>query len=134
MLARRFLGCIFVLTLLFVAAGVSIYQWGDRFLIRQAIPKGHFEAGAAGSGPDYTRPSAWITGAASDGDPTQWRPVGEPAGTTGNAAVFYIHPTTYLNTDTWNAPIEAGGETEVRTQLFAKSQASAFNGVAARIW
>jgi hypothetical protein len=45
------------------------------------------------------------------------------------AAVFYIHPTTYLSTDRWNAPLAVGGDTEFRTRLFVQSQASAFNGV-----
>jgi hypothetical protein len=49
------------------------------------------------------------------------------------AAVFYLHPTTYLDTDRWNAPLDAGGDTAFRTNLFLQSQASAFNGVG-RIW
>jgi hypothetical protein len=49
------------------------------------------------------------------------------------AAVFYIHPTTYLRTDRWNAPLHAGGDTAFRTRLFVQSQASAFNG-AGQIW
>ena len=44
MCARRFLTFIFVLTLLFVAGAFAIYQWGGRVLIREAIPKGNFEA------------------------------------------------------------------------------------------
>ena len=65
-------------------------------------------------------------------DPSQWRPngVAEP---TRNAAVFFIHPTTYLNTDRWNAPLQVGGDTEFRTRLFVQSQASAFNGVG-HVW
>ena len=55
-----------------------------------------------------------------------------PAGI-GTAAVFYVHPTTYLERDRWNAPLEPGGQTEFRTRLFAQSQASAFNGVG-EIW
>jgi hypothetical protein len=49
------------------------------------------------------------------------------------AAVFYIHPTTYLERDRWNAPLFVGGDTEFRTRLFVQSQASAFNG-AGDIW
>ena len=48
-------------------------------------------------------------------------------------AVFYIHPTTYLERDRWNAPLHADGDTEFRTRLFVQSQASAFNG-AGEIW
>ena len=40
---------------------------------------------------------------------------------------LYVHPTTYLDRDRWNAPLLPGGETEFRTRLFVQSQASAFN-------
>ena len=68
-------------------------------------------------------------------DPSSWRPAGDPATdepATG-AQVFYIHPTTYLERDRWNAPIEPGGDTEFRTRLFVQSQASAFSDSGA-IW
>ena len=42
------------------------------------------------------------------------------------ANVFYVHPTTYLERDRWNAALETGGDTEFRTRLFVQSQASAF--------
>jgi hypothetical protein len=66
-------------------------------------------------------------------DPALWLPDGLASSSVGNAAVFFIHPTTYLETDRWNAPLHAGGDTAFRTQLFVQSQASAFNG-AGEIW
>ena len=47
--------------------------------------------------------------------------------------MFFIHPTTYLETDRWNAPLNAGGDTSFRTHVFVQSQASAFNG-AGQVW
>jgi len=135
MFARRFLGCIFILTLLAVAAGLAIYQWGGRALLSQSVPEGHFEAKQAGGGPDYTQASSWISQPGMPNDPSSWRPAGDPATdkpATG-AHVFYIHPTTYLERDRWNAPIEPGGDTEFRTRLFVQSQASAFSDSGA-IW
>ncbi|MFN2474059.1 MAG: DUF3089 domain-containing protein, partial [Sphingomicrobium sp.] len=44
--------------------------------------------------------------------------------------VFYIHPTTYLARDKWNAAIDEPGDSAFRDTLFVRSQASAFNGVA----
>jgi len=129
MYARRFLGCVFVLTLLVVAGAFSIYQWGGRALISEAVPKGHFEPSKAGGAPDYEQASNWIARPGLAGDPSQWLPVGDPPGATDapKAQVFYIHPTTYLERDRWNAPLDPGGETEFRTRLFVQSQASAFN-------
>jgi hypothetical protein len=66
-------------------------------------------------------------------DPARWRPNGAGADQPGKAAIFFIHPTTYLSTDRWNAPLQVGGDTAFRTNLFVQSQASAFNG-AGEIW
>ena len=127
MCARRFLTAVFILTLLVVAAGFAIYQWGGNLLLRSATPKGHFEAAAAGGAPDYSRASSWIARPGMANDPSRWQPQGAFAlETKPGAATFYIHPTTYLDRDRWNAPLEPGGETELRTRLFVQSQASAF--------
>jgi hypothetical protein len=133
MYARRFLGCIVFITVLVVAGAFAIYQWGGRALISQAVPKGHFHAAAAGAGPDYSQAANWLARPDLGDDPSRWIPTGTARTQPGNAAVFYIHPTTYLTTAEWNAGIEPGGETEFRTRLFVQSQASAFNSVG-QIW
>src|SRR6476619_4086402 len=127
MCARRFLTIIFVLTLIFVAGAFAIYQWGGRVLVEQAIPKGHFEAAKAGGAPDYSSDESWLSRPGLAG-PANWAPAGVEFDGSKTAAVFDIHPTTYLDTDRWNAPLDAGGETAFRTNLFVQSQASAFNG------
>src|SRR6185369_16849757 len=116
MCARRFLIIVLILTLLVVAAAFAIFQYGNRVLVDQAVPKGHFEPAKAGAGPDYSDPSSWIARPGLPDDPSGWHPAGV-AEASGNAAVFFIHPTTYLDTDRWNAPIEPGGDTEFRTRL-----------------
>jgi len=134
MCARRFLMVVFVLTLMAVGGAFAIYQWGGNFLIREATPKGHFDAAQAGSGPHYETASTWVARPGEPDDPSQWLPDGFKAETErGDAAIFYIHPTTYLRTDRWNAPLDPGGDTEFRTRLFVQSQASAFNGTG-EVW
>jgi hypothetical protein len=134
MCARRFLAVIFVLTLIVVAAAFAMFQFGGNVLLKTATPQGHFEAAAAGGAPDYGNASAWLARPGMSDDPSQWLPDHfVPQAHPGDAAIFYIHPTTYLERDRWNAPIDPGGETEVRTDLFARSQASAFNA-AGEIW
>ncbi len=127
MCARRFLMAIFVLTLLAVAAGFAMYQWGGNVLIKTTIPTGHFEAAAAGDSPDYTRADSWIAHPGLTNDPSRWLPDQRPVDRRGNAAIFYIHPTTYLARDKWNAPLQPGSDAEFRTRLFVQSQASALN-------
>src|SRR3954471_15164007 len=133
MCARRFLVAVFILTLLVVAAGFAMFQYGGQILIKSAVPRGHFEAAKAGSGPDYSKPASWVARPGLASDPSAWLPDGASAGEPGQAAVFFIHPTTYLERDLWNAPLETSGDDAFRTNLFVQSQASAFNG-AGQIW
>ena len=136
MCARRFLLFVFFMILLVVAGAVAIFQFGDRILIKQAVPTGHFEAAEAGSGPDYSTEAAWMAKPGLEEALTQWTPEGarlvDPI-TRAETQVFYIHPTTYLERDRWNAPLHSGGFTESRTRLFVRSQASAF-GQLGDVW
>ena len=133
MCARRFLIVVFVLILLVVAAAFAIFQFGGSVLLKQATPTGHFEAARAGSGPDYTSEASWVARPGMARNPSLWLPAGVQEGGAGSASIFYIHPTTYLDRDRWNAPLDPGGQTEFRTRLFVQSQASAFNA-AGEIW
>jgi len=137
MCARRFLTIVLVLTVLVVAGAFAVYQWGGRVLVDQAVPTGHFEPAKAGDGPDYRSNDAWLTRPGVDwpDNPVEWKPAGAPLPDNGTrrAAVFYIHPTTYLERDRWNAPLRTGEYTDERTRLFLQTQPSAFNDVA-EIW
>jgi hypothetical protein len=134
MCARRFLMLIVFLTLLFVAAGFAIFEFGDRALTRAATPKGHYQEPLRDDAPDYAKDESWLAKPGLPADPSRWVPDGladkAPAPT---AATFFIHPTTYLERDRWNAPYDLAGETGSRASLFVQSQASAFNGVS-QIW
>lgn len=132
MCARRFLILVFILILLFVAAAVAIFQFGQEVLIKQATPRGHFQPPSPRSGPDYSKLDSWIARPGIADDPSKWLPAGVQA-SDGSAAVFYIHPTTYLDRDRWNAPLSGNRNSDSRATLFVQSQASALNG-AGRIW
>ncbi len=137
MLARRFLGCVFLLTLLAVAGAFLFYQYGATFLIKQATPQGHFQAPPPGdSGPDYADAAYWLARPGAGSNLAEWRPDsadGTPAPPPvlrpRDAATFYIHPTTYLERAQWNAAVIPDPTSEGRTQTFVRSQASAFNEV-----
>ena len=134
MLARRFLGCIFFLTLIAVALGFAFFEYGGEMLTRQMTPKGHFVAPSGVTGPDYAKAANWLARPDMASDPSRWLPDGAVAASSPNrAALFYIHPTTYLERDHWNAPLALSGESALRTDLFVQSQASAFNA-AADVW
>src|SRR3546814_9208079 len=59
--------------------------------------------------------------------PTRYQPAAAPP-----AAVFFIHPTSYLDRSHWNAPLD-NQEANERAKLFLRGQASAFNE-AGDIW
>jgi len=133
MCARRFLFIIFILTLLLVAAAVAMFQFGNRVLIKSAIPKGHYVAPGEGA-PDYALESSWLARPGLAADPSRWLPDGFTSEVElGQAAIFYIHPTTYLERDRWNATLDGNAASAGRDRLFVRSQASAFN-LAGEIW
>jgi hypothetical protein len=133
MCARRFLILVVILTLLVVAGAFAMFQFGERVLIRSAVPQGHYQPPPPRSGPDYADQSNWIARPGLPTDPSRWRPSQDPRTLTPRPAhVFYIHPTTYLQRDRWNALLE-DKESRDRAALFVQSQASAFNEAAA-VW
>jgi hypothetical protein len=133
MCARRFLLVIFWLTLIFVAAAFAIYQFGQQVLIKSATPRGHFETAAAGSGPDYARLDSWVARPGLPNNPSEWLPEGVSPAQAATAAIFYVHPTTYLERDRWNAPLIGSSQSDYRTRLFVQSQASALTS-AGNVW
>ena len=135
MLARRFLGCLVTLILLTVMGAFLLFQFGQNLIVSQSTPKGHFQAPAPGdTGPDYSKDENWVAKPGMANDSTLWLPEGEElALVPTRASAFYIHPTTYLERDKWNASIAEPGMTASRTTLFTRGQSSAFNQVA-EIW
>lgn len=133
MYARRFLIAVTILTLLVVAGAFAIYQFGGTVLRRSFTPQGHYSPPPPLSGPDYSKPGSWIARPGFADNPAEWLPPGVAAvEAEPGAAVFYIHPTTYLRGDRWNAPLHEP-ESGWRDRLFVQSQASAFNG-AGDVW
>jgi hypothetical protein len=132
MCARRFLIAITILTVLVVGGAFAVYQFGGSVLRHQFTPQGHYAEPSAQSGPDYSKPSSWIARPGIPHNAAQWLPDGVEPPEAGKAAVFYIHPTTYLKGDVWNAPLYES-DSGSRDEIFTQSQASAFNGVG-QVW
>lgn len=126
---------IVVFTLLVVAGAFAMFQWGDDVLLKSATPRGHYVTPAPTGDPDYRAESSWLAKPGMADDPSAWSPAGDNRTglTASGASVFYLHPTTYLERDRWNAALVPDQVSEDRTQTFVRSQASAFNKVA-EIW
>ncbi len=130
MLARRFLWIVAGL-ITFVVGGAILYRIFQKDLMKAAlVPSASFEEQVRPAGaPDYAAKDAWITRPDFANDPSRWLPAGFTVEAVRPvAAVFFIHPTSYLDRSDWNAPIDHA-ESQQRARLFVRSQASVFNGV-----
>jgi hypothetical protein len=160
-LARKFLYVIAAIILLILAAGV-VYQLFPGWIARTAfVPSAAFKQQVAVAPNAYDDPKMWFARPGVDGDPSAWRPAPEgaetpspdsaeaqsgdqlipPANATentaapmqkGDAAVFFVHPTSYYSRSSWNAPL-ADRDSDHRANLFVQGMASAFAD-AGEIW
>ena len=133
MLARRFLWIVagLVVLLLILALAYRIFQMD---LMKAAlVPTAEFvEQEKPAPGPTYADAAMWIARPDIPNNPSSWTPEGFAATREPKASLFFIHPTSYLERTHWNAPLDHE-ESQQRAELFVRSQASAFNNVAA-IW
>lgn len=131
-LARRFLYAFAILIALLLLFALSWGLFQDRWMRMAFVPDAPFAPLADATAPAYAKPSAWAARPDLPSDPARWLPPGVSGGGAHRAAVFYVAPTTYLARDRWNGPIDDAGS-RGRLDLFVRSQASAFNGIA-DIW
>ncbi|MBJ6120782.1 DUF3089 domain-containing protein [Sphingomonas mollis] len=132
-MARKFLYIIAGLIVL-VLAGAFAYRFFGNDLIRMTlVPGEEFRAQPDVARNAYDDKAMWLARPDLPGNPALWTPEGySTRATPGGAAVFFIHPTSYVSRDHWNAPID-DAETNDRAALFLRGQASAFNE-AGEIW
>ena len=160
-LARKFLYIIAAVILLIVAAGV-VYQLFPGWIARTAfVPSTEFKPQAAVAPNAYDDPKMWFARPGMEKDPSAWRPAAdgsetpgtedaaaqagqiippanaaptttEAATPKGDAAIFFVHPTSYYSRSSWNAPLE-DRDSDHRANLFVQGMASAFAD-AGEIW
>jgi len=129
--ARKFLYGMAILVMLVVAAALAYRYFGVEILRASLVPSASF-ADVSGKGPDYADPKLWIARPDHSGNPALWTPSGYRPAAAPRAAVFFIHPTSYLSRARWNAPLD-DAEANARAELFLRGQASVFNASGA-IW
>jgi hypothetical protein len=133
MLARRFLWVVAGLVVLVLIGALLMRLFGTELMRVTMVPTAKFEAAAPPAPNAYDSKAMWVARPDIAGNPSLWTPPGvERAPGPARASVFFIHPTTYLEKSKWNAPL-GHEESERRTRLFVRSQASAFNGIG-EVW
>ncbi|RDE06199.1 DUF3089 domain-containing protein [Sphingomonas aracearum] len=131
-MARKFLYVVAFLIVLALGATFAYRIWGPQLLRWTSVPSIAFRAEGALPTRFYDDPQHWLAHPRLADDPARWLPRGVARAAPGNAAVFFIHPTSYLDKRQWNAPLD-DADANGRAQLFLRGQASAFNAVG-QVW
>ncbi|RHW17036.1 DUF3089 domain-containing protein [Sphingomonas gilva] len=132
-MARKFLYVVAVLIVIAIAALFAYRLFGPELMRVALVPTARFEPAPARTMSAYADPDAWIARPDKPGNPALYLPPGvEMPAEKGDAAIFFIHPTSYLERTRWNAPLD-NAEANDRAALFVRGQASAFNA-AGDIW
>jgi hypothetical protein len=131
-LARKFLYLVAILIVLTIAAAFAYRMFGVQIMRTAMVPTTAFEALPDVAPDAYRDAKMWIARPDMPGNPAQWVPQAEATATNPKVAVFYVHPTSYLDRSHWNAPLDDRAA-NARAVLFLRGQASAFNATGA-IW
>ncbi len=160
-LARKFLYVIAVIIFLLLAAGVAYQLFPGWFARTALVPSTAFVEQRAAEPNAYDDPTMWFSRPGIENDPSDWRPAGEDADarapdsakaatdalvppanaasasaedafTRGDAAIFFVHPTSYYSRSSWNAPLD-DRDANYRATLFMQGMASAFAD-AGQVW
>jgi hypothetical protein len=160
-MARKFLYFIAVCIVLFLVGRIGYEMFQDEIAAFALVPSAEFTPTEPMEANAYQDPSLWYSRPGIGvNDPARWQPavaaapseiesisaraasgsrqvsasaeeLGVPENT-GDFAVFFIHPTSYLSRDNWNAPI-GDEEAERIARIYIRGMASPFNA-ASEIW
>ena len=127
-MVRKFLYFVVFCIVVGVAGVLALRHYAPQLSEMAFVPKGKFEPQSPLAGNAYDDPAMWFSRPGiGTSDPVRWVPEGleEDADALG-AAVFFIHPTSYLAREHWNAPLD-DSESQARAKLFLRGMASPFN-------
>lgn len=161
-MVRKFLYLMAFLAVVVIGAGFALNIWSRELTSIALVPTADFVEQDALAANAYQDPKMWLSrpGMGSS-DPARWQPAmqaessAEPATQRTDAvappvtagvpaaspsptaapapfAVFFVHPTSYMNRASWNAPLD-DSEANERAALFVRGLASPFNK-ASEIW
>lgn len=131
-MARKFLYLIAILAGLVIAALFALRIWSTELTKFTFVPRTAFETLPPLRPNAYADLALWAAHPqAVSADPSRWTPDGASRDH-GKAAVFFIHPTSYLARAHWNAPVDESDSAR-RADYYIRGMASAFNSQA-QVW
>ena len=127
-MARKFLYVMAALVVLLLGGAVALVLWSDSLTKLAFVPTDEFTPQAALAPNVYDDPGMWIARPGlGTRDPARWLPPGQqPAAEPLRAAVFFVHPTSYLEKARWNAPLGDAASRQL-AETFVRGMASPFN-------
>lgn len=137
-MARKFLYVIATIIVLVIAALLAYRVWGMQLIRMVMVPREPFAQLQPLPADAYADMKMWIARPdMKEGNPALWSPQGAAPlpPLPRRAAVFFIHPTSYITTlgdAHWNAPL-GDKDADATALRLVKGQASAFND-AGDIW
>lgn len=144
-MARKFLYFIAICIALVIAGRIAYELFQEELAEIALVPSAEFVAVKPLEANAYESPALWYSRPGIGvKDPARWQPAyasdrgllpspAEPPAP--RFAVFFVHPTSYLNRASWNAPLENGGDPEAEriARVYLRGMASPFNA-ASEIW
>lgn len=133
-MVRKFLYFIAFCIVIFIIGRIVLAFYPDELTRLAFKPSGAFEPQAQLAPSAYADPARWIAHPAKTApDPVRWAPTGaEPNPAPIKAAVFFLHPTSYLEKAHWNAPLDDKRSREI-AETITRGIASPF-APATQIW
>ena len=134
-MARKFLIIIAVIITLILAAGIGWSLFSERLMRTALVPHGAFVEPKAAAANAYADRKIWVARPDIPGNPALWLPpTFKDATPKGNAAIFFIHPTSFIQPlpQSWNASLD-DATTNDRAKLFVQGMATPFSN-AGDIW
>ncbi len=151
-MARKFLYFVAIIIVLVLVALIALRIWSNEIAQVALVPTSDFVEQEPMADNAYQDPALWYSRPGIGvNDPARWQPAvaqveeneqGRPEVTgsepvtpdedVADYAVFFIHPTSYLSRENWNAPI-GDEEAERIARIYVRGMASPFNA-AQEIW
>ena len=143
-MARKFLYFVAFCIVLVIGGRIAYELFQEELAQFALVPSAEFTPVPPLQANAYEDPTLWFSRPGIGvSDPARWQPAwngdaGPKPTLTQTAtpfAVFFVHPTSYLNRTRWNAPLENGGDPEAEriARVYLRGMASPFNA-ATEIW
>lgn len=106
-MARRFLYFIAFCTFLVIAGAFAYRLYGPQLMRAAMVPSVPVAPLPAMASNAWDNPALWLARPDRTPSPADWRPSGvAPSAEPRRAAIFFVHPTSYLDRRGWNAPLD----------------------------